>query len=85
MDEHSKFILVLACFKTLKEAQFYQKLATQTFEFPNTKVLKPSQPEGWYFVYQKSFDKKKMAWEAHTKISESKFNTPNFPWIYVTE
>ncbi len=85
VDEHSKFILVLACFKTLKEAQFYQKLATQTFEFPNTKVLKPSQPEGWYFVYQKSFDKKKMAWEAHTKISESKFNTPNFPWIYVTE
>ncbi len=85
IDEHAKFVLILACFKTLKEAQFYQKLATQTFEFPNTKVLKPSQPEGWYFVYQKSFDKKKMAWDAHTKISESKLNTPNYPWIYVSE
>ena len=85
IDEHAKFVLVLGCFKTLKEAQFYQKLCAQTFEFPNTKILKPSQPEGWYFVYQKSFDKKKAAWDAHTKVSESKLNTPNFPWIYVSE
>jgi len=84
-DEPSKFVIVLAGFKTLKEAQKYQKLASQTFEFPNCKILKPEQLEGWYFVYQKSFEKKKMAFDAHTKLTESKFNTPNFPWIYVLE
>ncbi len=84
-EEASKFVLVLAAFKTLKEAQAYQMLAAQTFEFPNTKIVKPSQLEDWYFVYQKSFEKKKMAWEAHEKIVEQKLNTPNFPWIYVSE
>lgn len=84
-DEPSKFVLVLAGFKTLKEAQQYQKLATQTFEFPNCKIVKPVQLDDWYFVYQKSFDKKKMAWDAHTKLTEAKFNTPNYPWIYVLE
>ncbi len=84
-DEPSKFVLVLACFKTLKEAQQFQKLAAQTFEFPNCKILKPVQLDDWYFVYHKSFEKKKLAWDAHTKISESKFNTPNYPWIYVLE
>jgi type IX secretion system PorP/SprF family membrane protein len=83
--EPSKFVLVLAGFKTVKEAQQYQKLAAQTFEFPNCKILKPADLDGWYFVYQKTFDKKKMAWEAHTKITESKLNTPNYPWIYVQE
>lgn len=84
-DEPSKFVLVLACFKTLKEAQQFQKLAAQTFEFPNCKILKPDQIDGWYFVYQKTFEKKKMAWEAHTKIVESKLNTPVYPWILVNE
>jgi hypothetical protein len=78
-------VLVLACFKTLKEAQQFQKLAAQTFEFPNCKILKPDQIDGWYFVYQKTFEKKKMAWEAHTKIVESKLNTPVYPWILVNE
>lgn len=84
-DETSKFVLVLACFKTQKEAQQYLKLAAQTFEFPNCKILKPSQLDGWYFVYQKSFDKKKKAWEAYEKIFESQSNTPKYVWIYVME
>ncbi len=84
-EEASKFVLVIAAFKSLKEAQSYQMLAAQTFEFPNTKILKPETLEGWFFVYQKSFEKKKMAWEAHEKIVEQKLNTPNFPWIFVAE
>ncbi|MFM9945871.1 MAG: PorP/SprF family type IX secretion system membrane protein [Bacteroidia bacterium] len=84
-DEPSKFVLVLAGFKTLKEAQQYQKLAAQTFEFPGCKILKSEQTDNWYFVYQKSFDKKSKAWEAHTKLTESKSETPNYPWIFVSE
>jgi type IX secretion system PorP/SprF family membrane protein len=84
-EEPSKFVLVLACFKTQKEAQQYQKVAAQTFEFPGCKILKPSQLDGWYFVYQKSFDKKKKAWEAYEKIFESQSNTPKYVWIYVLE
>jgi len=84
-DVPSKFILVLACFKTLKEAQQYQKLAAQTFEFPDCKILKPDQLDGWYFVYQKSFDKKKQAWDAYGKIFEKETNTPKYVWVYVME
>lgn len=84
-DEASKFVLVLACFKTLKEAQQYQKLAAQTFEFPDCKILKPDQLDGWYFVYQKSFDKKKQAWDAYGKIFEKETNTPKYVWVYVME
>ena len=82
-DEPSKFVLVLAGFKTMKEAQQYQQLGAQTFEFPNCKILKPEQLEGWYFVYQKSFGQKKKAWEAYGKIFEAESNTPKYPWIYV--
>lgn len=84
-DEPSKFVLVLACFKNLKEAQQYQKLAAQTFEFPDCKILKPDQLDGWYFVYQKSFNKKKQAWEAYGKIFEKETNTPKYVWVYVME
>lgn len=84
-DEPAKFVLVLACFKSLKEAQQYQKLAAQTFEFPDCKILKPDQLEGWYFVYQKTFEKKKQAWEAYGKIFEKETNTPKYVWVYVME
>jgi type IX secretion system PorP/SprF family membrane protein len=84
-EEPSKFMLILAGFKTIKEAQEYQKLAAQTFEFPGCKIIKPTQIEGWYFVYSKSFDNKKKAWEVQTKMLETEYQTPNFPWIYVEE
>lgn len=84
-DEPSKFVLVLACFKTLKEAQKYQKLAAQTFEFPGSKIIKPDKLDGWFFVYQKTYDKKKKATEALGKMNEKEYQTPNFPFIFVNE
>ena len=84
-EEPSKFMLILAGFKTIKEAQEYQKLSAQTFEFPGCKIIKPTLIEGWYFVYSKSFDNKKKAWEVQTKMLETEYQTPNFPWIYVEE
>ncbi len=82
-DESGEYVIILAAFKTLKDAQGFQKIASQTFEFPDTKVLKPAEMDGWFFVYQKSYADKKEAQRVYFKLLETDTNTPKYPWIYL--
>ncbi|MCB9251319.1 MAG: PorP/SprF family type IX secretion system membrane protein [Flavobacteriales bacterium] len=84
-DEALKFVIVLAAFQKVEEAQDYVKLAAQTFEFPDCKILKPDALDGWYLVYNKSFNRKKDAMSEFEKVFPKKTNTPKYAWLFVNE